>query len=74
MLDCQPPIQVLAELEVGSVASDPLRAGALSMRLRFICVGGGSRKWAVALLGVHPLEKSTRNFKDTSIHRFLSWL
>jgi hypothetical protein len=40
MLDCQPPIQVLAELEVGSVASDPLQAGALPTGLRFFCIAG----------------------------------
>jgi hypothetical protein len=61
MLDCQPSIQVLAELEVGRAASDPLRAGVLAMRLRFFCVASGG--W-VAEIGcciagrAHPLEKS----------------
>jgi hypothetical protein len=30
---------------------------------------GGSRRWAVALLGAHPLEKSPPAFTASSIHR-----
>jgi hypothetical protein len=61
VLDCQPPIQVLAELEVGRAASDPLRAGVLAMRLRFFCVASGG--WVAKMDGrvagrAHPLEKS----------------
>ena len=41
LLDRQPPIQVLAEFEVGSEGRDPLQAGVLAMGLRFSCVAGG---------------------------------
>jgi hypothetical protein len=75
MLDCQPPIQVLSELEVGRAASDPLRAGVLAMGLRFFRVAGWG--WVAEMGGrvagcAHPLEKPALGFSDTSIHRLSS--
>jgi hypothetical protein len=72
MLDCQPPIQVLAELEVGSAASDPLQAGVLAMGLRFFRAEGWG--WVAEIGGhiagcAHPLGKSGSGFADTSKHR-----
>jgi hypothetical protein len=75
-LDCQTLIQVLAELEVGSVASDPLQAGALATGLRFFCIAGWG--WVAEIGGriagsAHPLEKTATSFMNASIHRLFYW-
>jgi hypothetical protein len=65
MLECQPPIQVLAELEVGRAASDPLRAGAPIGRAPVLLrcgVGVGRRNGRLHRWGCTPPRKIRRQF------------